>query len=157
MCWVILESYMMKWHKLLSLGWRARRYLIRDAVLFQLLNFRNTLGRILGLDAWLTPNPEALIIQRVQQILLNASAQNRTLYLTQPFTPFALPQLNFTTQQLPALPGTNCEWQLNWFINGCLGGSDERCIRKVDGLMVVRWMDVWGLMDNPKDSPITTI
>ncbi|VDK45438.1 unnamed protein product [Taenia asiatica] len=55
----------------------AKNFLIENRQKqLRLLNFRNTLGRILGLDAWLTPNPEALIIQRVQQILLDASAQN---------------------------------------------------------------------------------
>ncbi|KAL5103699.1 hypothetical protein TcWFU_004535 [Taenia crassiceps] len=76
----------------------------------RLLNFRNTLGRILGLDAWLTPNAEALIIQRVQQIMLNGSAQSRTLFLAQPFAPFSLSQQSFAAQKLPALPGPNCEF-----------------------------------------------
>uniref|UniRef100_A0A0R3X2U8 DUF4201 domain-containing protein n=1 Tax=Hydatigena taeniaeformis TaxID=6205 RepID=A0A0R3X2U8_HYDTA len=76
-----------------------------------LLNFRNTLCRILGLDAWLTPNPEAMIIQRVQQILLNASAQSRTLYLTHPFASVPLSHPTVTAQPLPSLPGPSCKCQ----------------------------------------------
>nr|CDS23829.1 Kinectin Kinesin receptor CG 1 antigen [Echinococcus granulosus] len=90
----------------------AKNFLIENRQKqLRLLNFRNTLGRILGLDAWLTPNPEALIIQRVQQILLNASAPSRTLFLTQPFAPFSLPQPTFAAPQLPALPGPSHELQ----------------------------------------------
>ncbi|VUZ49750.1 unnamed protein product, partial [Hymenolepis diminuta] len=69
----------------------------------RLLNFRNTLGRLLGIDAWLCPNPEALIIQRIQQILMNYSTQGRGLYSQPIATPFPTLQPSFSASQLPAL------------------------------------------------------
>ncbi|VDO07341.1 unnamed protein product [Rodentolepis nana] len=69
----------------------------------RLLNFRNTLGRLLGIDAWLYPNSEGLIIQRIQQILMNFSTQGISLYshpatISYPAIPSSSPAI-----QLPAL------------------------------------------------------
>uniref|UniRef100_A0A5K3F9G9 FYVE-type domain-containing protein n=2 Tax=Mesocestoides corti TaxID=53468 RepID=A0A5K3F9G9_MESCO len=75
-----------------------------------LLNFRNNLGRLLGVDAWLVPNPETVIIQRVQQILVHSSTPlepGLSRSFAQP-TPLWVPPRpalpNLQLQALPPLP-----------------------------------------------------
>nr|CDS29968.2 Kinectin (Kinesin receptor) (CG 1 antigen) [Hymenolepis microstoma] len=69
----------------------------------RLLNFRNALGRLLGIDAWLYPNPEGLIIQRIQQILMSFSTQGISLYSHPITVPCPTIQSSSSALQLPAL------------------------------------------------------
>ncbi|KAM7538780.1 hypothetical protein Aperf_G00000058367 [Anoplocephala perfoliata] len=82
----------------------AKNFLIENRQKqLKLLNFRNSLGKLLGIDAWLYPNSEGLIVQRIQQILLNFSTQGRSLFPQQIFTPISTIQPSFSVSQLPAL------------------------------------------------------